>query len=104
MGQPSLSAATSSSRGTQPAPSGRHQPSDVERERVAEAAIGRPRGAVDAAAVARARAVGGVGARALLEDWDGTLSAFVKVTPRDYRRALLERRAERETARMAAAE
>ena len=26
----------------------------------------------------------------LLEDWDSTLAAFVKVTPQDYRRALLE--------------
>ena len=26
----------------------------------------------------------------LLEDWDNTLAAFVKVTPKDYRRALLE--------------
>jgi glutamate synthase (NADPH) large chain len=45
-------------------------------------------------------------ARMLLENWDDALAAFVKVTPRDYRRALLELRAERETeaARMAAAE
>src|SRR4051794_1647068 len=40
----------------------------------------------------------------LLDDWDSTVAAFVKVTPRDYRRALLELRAEREGARMAAAE
>jgi glutamate synthase (NADPH/NADH) large chain len=39
---------------------------------------------------------GSARARALLEDWDNTLAAFVKVTPRDYRRALLELRAERE--------
>ena len=49
---------------------------------------------------------GSARARALLEDWDNTLAAFVKVTPRCYRRALLELRAEREAeaARMAAAE
>ena len=47
---------------------------------------------------------GSARARRLLDDWDNTLAAFVKVTPRDYRRALLELRAERETARMAAAE
>ena len=33
---------------------------------------------------------GSARARALLEDWDNTLAAFVKVMPRDYRRALLE--------------
>ncbi|HTQ34909.1 MAG TPA: glutamate synthase large subunit, partial [Stellaceae bacterium] len=43
-------------------------------------------------------------ARHLLEDWDNTVAAFVKVMPRDYRRALLELKAEQETARMAAAE
>ena len=47
---------------------------------------------------------GSARARALLEDWDNTLAAFVKVMPRDYRRALLELKAEQETARMAAAE
>jgi len=49
---------------------------------------------------------GSARARDLLEDWDNTLAAFVKVTPKDYRRALLELKAERETdaARMAAAE
>jgi len=49
---------------------------------------------------------GSARARALLEDWDRTLAAFVKVTPQDYRRALLELKAERDTAaaRMAAAE
>jgi glutamate synthase (NADPH/NADH) large chain len=46
---------------------------------------------------------GSARARQLLEDWDNTLSAFVKVMPRDYRRALLELKAEAET-RMAAAE
>ena len=47
---------------------------------------------------------GSARARALLEDWDNTLAAFVKVMPRDYRRALLELRSEQEAARMAAAE
>jgi glutamate synthase (NADPH/NADH) large chain len=48
---------------------------------------------------------GSARARALLEDWDNTLRAFVKVTPQDYRRALLELKAEREAeGRMAAAE
>jgi glutamate synthase domain-containing protein 2/glutamate synthase domain-containing protein 1/glutamate synthase domain-containing protein 3 len=47
---------------------------------------------------------GSARARALLEDWDNTLRAFVKIVPQDYRRALLELRAERDTARMAAAE
>jgi glutamate synthase (NADPH/NADH) large chain len=49
---------------------------------------------------------GSARARQLLEDWEGTLAAFVKVTPQDYRRALLELKAERETAtaQMAAAE
>jgi glutamate synthase (NADPH/NADH) large chain len=43
-------------------------------------------------------------ARQLLDDWDNTVAAFVKVMPKDYRRALLELKAEAETARMAAAE
>ena len=43
-------------------------------------------------------------ARRLLEDWDNTLASFVKVTPKDYRRALLELKAERDAAQMAAAE
>ncbi len=47
---------------------------------------------------------GSARARALLEDWDNTLAAIVKVMPRDYRRALLELRSEQEAARMAAAE
>ncbi|MBM3486389.1 MAG: glutamate synthase large subunit [Alphaproteobacteria bacterium] len=33
---------------------------------------------------------GSARAKALLEDWDRALGRFVKVTPRDYRRALLE--------------
>jgi glutamate synthase (NADPH) large chain len=47
---------------------------------------------------------GSARARALLEDWDNALAAFVKVTPKDYRRALLELKAERTAAQMAAAE
>ena len=49
---------------------------------------------------------GSARARMLLEDWDNTLAAFVKVTPADYRRALVELRAEREAqaAQVAAAE
>jgi glutamate synthase (NADPH/NADH) large chain len=49
---------------------------------------------------------GSARARQLLEDWDTTLAAFVKIMPKDYRRALLELKAERdaEGARMAAAE
>jgi len=47
---------------------------------------------------------GSARARALLEDWDNTLRAFVKIVPQDYRRALLELKAEREAAQMAAAE
>jgi glutamate synthase (NADPH) large chain len=43
-------------------------------------------------------------ARTLLEDWDSALACFVKIMPKDYRRALLELRAEREAAQMAAAE
>jgi glutamate synthase (NADPH/NADH) large chain len=43
-------------------------------------------------------------ARLLLEDWDQTVAAFVKIMPKDYRRALLELKAEREAAPMAAAE
>ncbi|HTV90851.1 MAG TPA: glutamate synthase large subunit [Stellaceae bacterium] len=49
---------------------------------------------------------GSARARMLLESWNEALASFVKVTPKDYRRALLELRAERaaEAARMAAAE
>ena len=38
---------------------------------------------------------GSARARALLENWEAALPQFVKVTPKDYRRALLELRAER---------
>jgi glutamate synthase (NADPH/NADH) large chain len=37
---------------------------------------------------------GSARARALLEDWDNALPRFVKVMPRDYRRALLDLKAE----------
>src|SRR5438552_610555 len=47
---------------------------------------------------------GSARARALLEDWDTTLASFVKITPKDYRRALLELQAERQAARIEAAE
>ena len=47
---------------------------------------------------------GSARARALLEDWDNALGCFVKVMPKDYRRALLEMQAERQTARTEAAE
>jgi glutamate synthase (NADPH/NADH) large chain len=43
-------------------------------------------------------------ASALLDDWDATLGKFVKVVPKDYRRALLELQAEREEAAVAAAQ
>jgi glutamate synthase (NADPH/NADH) large chain len=47
---------------------------------------------------------GSARARMLLEDWEGSLSRFVKVMPRDYKRALLEMRAERAISATAAAE
>jgi glutamate synthase (NADPH) large chain len=47
---------------------------------------------------------GSARARALLEDWDDALGCFVKIMPRDYRRALVEMQAERQTARTEAAE
>jgi glutamate synthase (NADPH) large chain len=47
---------------------------------------------------------GSARARALLEDWDNALRCFVKVMPKDYRRALIEMRAERQTVRTEAAE
>jgi glutamate synthase (NADPH) large chain len=47
---------------------------------------------------------GSARARALLENWRATLGRFVKVTPRDYRRALLDLKAERRAAKTAAAE
>ena len=47
---------------------------------------------------------GSAQAAALLEDWDTTLSRFVKVMPRDYRRALQQLEAERLAAANVAAE
>jgi glutamate synthase (NADPH) large chain len=47
---------------------------------------------------------GSTRARSLLDDWDASLSRFVKVMPRDYKRALLELRAEAKIAATAAAE
>ena len=41
-------------------------------------------------------------ARELLDDWDLALSRFVKIMPRDYRRALLDLRAEQNAAKTAA--
>ena len=43
-------------------------------------------------------------ASALLEDWDRALGSFVKVVPRDYKRALLELRAEEKASATVAAE
>ena len=43
-------------------------------------------------------------ARALLDDWDASLGQFVKVMPKDYRRALLDMEAERLAAATVAAE
>jgi glutamate synthase (NADPH) large chain len=47
---------------------------------------------------------GSARARVLLEDWDNAVASFVKIMPKEYRRALLELKAEREAAQMAAAE
>jgi glutamate synthase (NADPH/NADH) large chain len=46
---------------------------------------------------------GSARARELLEDWDNALQSFVKVMPRDYKRALLQAR-ERGAAKAVAAE
>jgi len=43
-------------------------------------------------------------ARELLDDWENALARFVKVVPRDFRRALLDLRAEQETAKTVAAD
>jgi glutamate synthase (NADPH/NADH) large chain len=43
-------------------------------------------------------------ARELLDDWDAALGKFVKIVPKDYRRALTELKAEREAAKAEAAE
>jgi glutamate synthase (NADPH/NADH) large chain len=47
---------------------------------------------------------GSARAHAFLDDWGNTVAAFVKITPKDYRRALLELQAERLGARTEAAE
>ena len=46
---------------------------------------------------------GSARSRELLEDWDGALRSFIKVMPRDYKRALLQAR-ERAAAKAVAAE
>ena len=45
---------------------------------------------------------GSARAKALLDDWANAVTRFVKVMPRDYRRALLEMRAERQVSKVAA--
>ena len=47
---------------------------------------------------------GSARARELLDDWDNALASFVKVMPNDYRRALLDLRAERQAAKAVAAD
>jgi glutamate synthase (NADPH/NADH) large chain len=47
---------------------------------------------------------GSARAAELLDDWDNALTKFVKVMPRDYRRALQQLEAEREEAASVAAE
>ncbi|HEX4113380.1 MAG TPA: glutamate synthase-related protein, partial [Stellaceae bacterium] len=47
---------------------------------------------------------GSARARALLDDWDKAVTQFVKIVPKDYRRALNDMRAEREAAKATAAE
>jgi glutamate synthase (NADPH/NADH) large chain len=47
---------------------------------------------------------GSTRARALLDDWQAALGKFVKIVPKDYRRALTELRAERASANAVAAE
>jgi glutamate synthase (NADPH/NADH) large chain len=49
-----------------------------------------------------ARLTGSAKARDLLADWDNAQRQFVKVTPRDYRRAMLDLRAERTALAVAA--
>ncbi len=50
------------------------------------------------------RYTGSVRAAAMLNNWESALSDFIKVTPNDYRRALLDLAAERAAARAVAAE
>ena len=47
---------------------------------------------------------GSARARAILEDWDNAVRRFVKVLPVDFKRALMELKAERAAARAVAAE
>src|SRR5579862_8504589 len=47
---------------------------------------------------------GSARAEALLNDWDQALASFVKITPKDYRRALEDQAAERAAAKAVAAE
>ncbi|MGH6981813.1 MAG: glutamate synthase large subunit, partial [Stellaceae bacterium] len=47
---------------------------------------------------------GSARARELLDHWDKAVTQFVKIVPKDYRRALLELKAEREAAKATAAE
>ena len=43
-------------------------------------------------------------ARALLEDWDNAVKRFVKVMPKDYRKALLSQKGVKEPAKVVAAQ
>jgi glutamate synthase (NADPH) large chain len=45
---------------------------------------------------------GSARARELLEDWKNTVAGFVKIMPKDYRRALVELQADRQAASLAA--
>jgi glutamate synthase (NADPH/NADH) large chain len=47
---------------------------------------------------------GSARARELLDDWDRAVTRFVKIVPKDYRRALLDMRADRDAAKATAAE
>ena len=47
---------------------------------------------------------GSARAREILENWDAVLGSFVKVMPKDYRRALQDMAAERQAAAAVAAE
>jgi glutamate synthase (NADPH/NADH) large chain len=47
---------------------------------------------------------GSARARMILDTWDRSVSQFVKVMPKDYRRALIAAAAEREAAKAVAAE
>jgi glutamate synthase (NADPH) large chain len=45
---------------------------------------------------------GSARAKALLDDWGNAVARFVKIVPKDYRRALLEMKSERQLSRVAA--